>query len=145
MKKMNEFIVLEKNEKLFYDKILLETYIPILFICKNEQKELYICVCCQDNANGKKWLISKIEPSKIVDMLTNKITIREAFLCDSSVRASVNFTAGNIQIEYGNSDWNEESVFLPKKGAYIDAEAEEYDEEIVYYMNWKHIDYLSQK
>lgn len=144
MKKMSEFIKTEKNGTLFYDKILFETYIPILFICRNERKELFVCVCCRDNADGKKWLISKTKASTIASMLKNEMAIRDVFLKDSSDRISVDVLHDNIKIEYNNSDWKEESDFLPKKGAYIDAEPGEYDEEIEYYQKWKSFDYLSQ-
>ena len=137
---MNEFIIIN-DEKLYFDKILFETYIPILFVCKNDKKELFICVCCQDNSNVQKWLISRINPIKITEMLKDKISIRDAFLSDPTFRISVNLVNGKLQIEYNNSDWLDGSEFLPKKGAYIEAEPGEYDEEIKYYLEYTDLKY----
>ncbi len=141
---MNKFISIEPEGQLFFDKIIFETYIPILFVCTNEQKELFLCICCQDNEKGKKWLISRTSPSMIVDMLKDKITIRDTLLNEEAVRVSADLIDGKLNIERNNSDWNEESIFLPKKGAYIDAEPEEYNEEIEYYSNKKAINYWSK-
>lgn len=47
MKKV--FYETQKYGKLYIDKILFETYLPILFTCKNDMNDIFICVCCQDN------------------------------------------------------------------------------------------------
>ena len=46
---MEEFIKLDKFGQLFIDKILFESYFPIVFTCLNEEKDvfikdLYLCV-----------------------------------------------------------------------------------------------------
>mgnify|MGYP004592008717 FL=1 len=64
MKKV--FYETQKYGKLYIDKILFETYLPILFTCKNDMNDIFICVCCQDNENGKKWLISETDGKVMV-------------------------------------------------------------------------------
>lgn len=121
------------NEQLYYNVILVESYIPVLFTCKNDKDELFICVCCTDNNTGRKWLITKTDPQAVIAMLKNEITMRDVFLKDTSFRASVKSDQRGLHIEYNNSDWLKNSEFLPQKDMYIDAEPGEYDEEINYY------------
>ena len=87
MKKV--FYETQKYGKLYIDKILFETYLPILFTCKNDMNDIFICVCCQDNENGKKWLISETDGKVIVELLQNKLSIREAFLKNVGLKLSI--------------------------------------------------------
>ena len=70
---MKKFITLNKYGELYIDKILFETYFPIIFTCKNENNDIFICVCCQCNENGCKWLVGRTNGSFIVRMLQNEI------------------------------------------------------------------------
>ena len=130
---MKEFIETKTKGRLFIDKILFESNIPILFVCKNEKDELFLCVCCQSNNNGRKWLVSGVDEETIIKMLSDRISLREAFLADDSFRLSVQRTKDGISIGYNEEDWKEESIYLPKKGEYMEAEEGEFDEEIEYY------------
>ena len=49
---MKKFITLNKYGELYIDKILFETYFPIIFTCKNENNDIFICVCCQMDVSG---------------------------------------------------------------------------------------------
>ena len=126
---MKKFITLNKYGELYIDKILFETYFPIIFTCKNENNDIFICVCCQCNENGCKWLVGRTNGSFIVRMLQNEITIRQLLLDCCTEKISVDYKNQEYAIAYNNSDWNEESDYLPKKDAYIDAEGGEFDEE----------------
>ena len=72
---MKKFITLNKYGELYIDKILFETYFPIIFTYKNENNDIFICVCCQCNENGCKWLVGRTNGSCIVRMLQKEITI----------------------------------------------------------------------
>jgi hypothetical protein len=130
---MKKFIETKEKGTLYLDRVLFETNIPILFICKNDKDELFICVCCQMNEEGQRWLISSITEETIIKMLKDRITIREAFLMDPSYRISAIWKNNKLIIERDNNDWNNNSIYLPKKDAFIEAVDEEFDDDIDYY------------
>ena len=74
---MRKFVKTEKYGTLYVDRILFESYYPVLFSCKNDRNDVFIAVCCQNNAQGIKWMVGKTTPLAIVKMLRDEITIRE--------------------------------------------------------------------
>ncbi len=130
---MNEFIKTPTKGQLFIDKVLFESNIPILFVCNNAEDELFLCVCCQSNSKGRKWLISSVNEEIIIKMLSDEISLRDAFLADDSFRLSAQRTKDSFSIGYNEEDWKEGSIYLPKKDEYMEAEEGEFDEEIDYY------------
>lgn len=141
MRKMEEFISIEKYGKLYIDRILFESYIPIIFTCKNDNDEIFICVCCQNNEKGCKWLIGVTNGLSIVRMLKDEITIRELLLEFSSGQISVDYVNGIYEVAYHNSDWDKESIYLPKEDSYMFAEDGEFDEDIIYFSSIEHLQY----
>lgn len=133
---MKEFIKTEKNGTLYMDRILFEASYPILFSCKNEKEDIFICVCCQNNAEGQKWLIGKTNALSIIRMLKDEITIRELLIKNSEEKITVDLKNGIWNIEYNNNDWKPDSIYLPKEDSYIDAEPEEFEEDINYYISY---------
>lgn len=136
---MDSFLNIEKIGELKMDKIFFESYYPILFTCLNEDNDVFLCVCCQADLNIKKWLITNVTPGTIVDFLSNRITIRDSFLRDKGLKYTVIFNnkTREFQIEEDNiKDWEkEENIDLPTAGEYIDAEEDEFIEEINYFKN----------
>jgi len=132
---MEKFIDLEKTGKLYYDKIIFETYYPILFTCTNEEKKLFLCVCCQSNTDGIKWLITETCPEVIIEILKNEITLRSAFLKNAKSQISIFEKDGDFIVEENDPvDWNPQtSRCLPDEGEYMEAENGEFDAEIEYY------------
>lgn len=130
---MREFINIEKYGSLCIDKVLFESYFPIIFTCLNNKKEIFICVCCKNNEDGIKWLVGKTRAFDIIQMLQNQITIRELLLDHSEGRISVDYVDGHYIVEYSNSDWDENSVFLPKIDSFMNPEEDEFDDEIEYF------------
>lgn len=131
---MKKFIELDKYGQLYIDKVLFESYFPIIFTCVNDKKDIFISVCCQNNEKGCKWLLGKTDGISIVSMLQDKITIRELLLKHSSGRISVEYvkSTGYI-VAYDNSDWDENSPYLPKEDSYMFAEDGEFEDEINYF------------
>lgn len=133
------------------DKIFFESYYPILFTCISEKKDIFLCVCCQADSNVRKWLITDVSPRTIIELLSNKITIRESFLKDEGSKYTViyNMEDENFEIEENNiKDWDEEnSMDLPTAGEYMDAEEDEFLEEIEYFKGIEihYEDYEEQK
>lgn len=138
---MKNFITLDKYGELYIDKILFETYFPIIFTCKNENNDIFACVCCQSNEQGCKWLVGKTTGLNIVRMLQNVITIRQLLMDCCTEKISVDYKNQEYAIAYNNSDWDEGSDYLPKKDSYIDAEEGEFDDEIAYFQSIGHVEY----
>ena len=130
---MKKFIKIDKYGQLYIDKILFETYFPIIFTCLNDRKEIFICVCCQNNEKGCKWLLGKTTGKNIVLMLQDRITIRQLLLEFSTEKISVDFANDEYKVSFENSDWNEDSIYLPKKDSYMYAEDGEFEDEIKYF------------
>lgn len=115
---MKEFIKLDKYGQLYIDKILFESYFPIIFTCKNDKEDIFICVCCQNNEKGCKWLIGKTNGINVAKMLQDKITVRQLLLEYSIGKISVDYVENKYAEHYDNSDWDENSSYLPKEDSY---------------------------
>lgn len=135
---MKEFIKLENYGQLYFDKILFESYFPIIFTCINDNKDIFIGVCCQNNEKGCKWLLGKTNGISIVRMLRDEITIRQLLLECSSGKITVDYVENGYVVAFNNSDWDKDSPYLPKEDSYIYAEDGEFDEEIDYYLLLDH-------
>lgn len=127
---MKEFVELDKYGQLYMDRVLFESYFPIIFTCVNKNKDVFIGVCCQNNEKGCKWLLGKTTGMSIVKMLRDEITIRRLLLEYSSGRISVDHVANESVVTYDGSDWSEDSPYLPKEDSYMYAEDGEFEEEI---------------
>ena len=130
---MQEFVNTEKYGKLYIDRILFESNFPIVFTCKNDADEIFICVCCQNNIKGCKWLVGKTDAINIIRMLKDELTLRELVRGYSSGRISVDYSDGEYRVEYNNSAWNEDSIYLPKEDSYMFADEGEFADDISYY------------
>ncbi len=131
---MKEFIKLDKYGQLYIDKILFESYFPIIFTCINDNKDIFIGVCCQNNEKGCKWLLGKTDGISIAGMLQDEMTIRQLLLEHSEGKISVDYAekAGYV-VAYNNSDWDVDSSYLPKKDSYMYAGEGEFEDEIKYF------------
>lgn len=130
---MKKFIKTDKYGQLYIDRVLFESYFPIIFTCINDNNDIFICVCCQNNEKGCKWLIGKTECINIIRLLQDKITVRQLLLEHSSGRITVDYTQEGYTICYNNSDWDENSLYLPKKDSYMYVENGEFDNDIAYF------------
>lgn len=120
--------------QLTIDKVFFENTYPILFTCVNEKNDLFLCVCCQNNIEAKKWLVTKTTAEIIINLLEDKMTLRDAFLQYSNFQYVVIDDYSNITSSNGDEEyWNDNSIYLPDKGEYIEADDGEFDEEIKYY------------
>lgn len=135
---MKEFIKLDKYGQLYMDRVLFESYFPIIFTCVNDDKDLFIGVCCQYNEKGCKWLLGKTNGISIVRVLRDEITIRQLLLEHSSGKISVDYIDGEYVIAYNNADWNDNSPYLPKVDSYMHAEGGEFADEIAYFSTLDH-------
>jgi len=129
----------DKNINIFgfkVDKVFVEGSYPILFTCTDEENGLFLCSCCQNNAEARKWLVTKTDKNIIVSMLENKITMREAFFEYRNDKYTIIEDNEGVYVSYGCGEqeyWGEDSLYLPDKGEYIEAENGEFQEEVEYY------------
>lgn len=135
---MKKFVKLDNYGQLYIDKVLFESYFPIIFTCVNDNKDIFISVCCQNNEKGCKWLLGKTNGKSIVRMLQDEITIRQLLLEYSSEKISVIFVENKYIVAYNNSDWDVDSPYLPKIDSYMYAEDGEFEDEIEYFLSLNH-------
>ena len=57
----------------------------------NDNRDIFISVCCQNNEKGCKGLLGKTDGISIVNMLQDKITIQQLLLEHSSGKISVDY------------------------------------------------------
>lgn len=138
---MRKFVDAKKYGILYIDKILFESAYPIIFTAKNQKEELFLCVCCQGNEKGFKWLVGKTDPVSIIDMLQDKITVRDVLLKKSFGKISVDYDKEGYRVDFCNSDWDDNSYYLPKKDSYMFADEHEFDEEIAYFTRMIPVEY----
>lgn len=113
---------------LVLDTVLFESKYPVLFTCKNGNN-VYLFICCLVNADKIIWIGTRTTYDNLIDLLENKITIREAFLNVTNNKVIIEYN-GN-KVDYKIKKLNEISnEFLPTEGEYMDAEDDEYSEEI---------------
>lgn len=140
---MKRFYKIPKYGILNIDKIFFESYFPIIFTCINKSNQLFFVVCCKNNQDGCKWLICKTEPEKIVQLLKNKITVRNVLL-ESSERFSLNYIHNEYIFDDTAADFNENSIYLPKKDSFMYPDEGEFDKEIIYYSSKQFIEYKKE-
>lgn len=142
---MKEFVKLDKYGQLYVDKVLFESYFPIIFTCINDHRDIFISVCCQNNEKGCKWLLGKTNGTSIVRVLRDEITIRQLLLECSSEKISVDYVENGYIIAYNNSDWDENSPYLPKEDSYMYAEDGEFEDEMNYFSSLDyHVNYNTE-
>lgn len=115
------------------DTVLFESKYPVMFTCKNGN-DIYLFICYQVNAEKIAWIATKTTYENLIDLLENKITIRDAFL---------DITEDKIMISYNGQKVDYKTVkkgdipddFLPAAGEYMDAEEDEYAEELAVFRN----------
>lgn len=117
-------------EGLRVDTVLFEAHYPILFTC-TAMNDVYLAICCKVTSQEIIWILSKTEYATIVDMLQNQMTIRDAFLAESKDKYILKYRGPNKSYlcdVVSNKDIDE--TLLPTFGEYIEAEDNEFDDEI---------------
>ena len=100
-----------------------------MFTCKNEQ-DIYLFICCLVNADKVEWIGTKTTYENLIELLENKVTIREAFLNITEDKIVIKYNGQNMEYVVESRNSIPEHL-LPAMGEYIDAEDDEYEEEIV--------------
>lgn len=77
---------------------------PILFICSDDSKELYLCICSEIRGR-MRWVVARCQDKILSDLVSQKIPIAAAFLLNDKV----------IVIEYDNEDGETSKVINSKE------------------------------
>lgn len=138
---MKQFIKTKLFGQLFIDQVLFESYIPIIFTCKDESDNIFICVCCQNNSDGNRWLIGKTNPKTIIKLLKDEISLRQMLQSLCSERIMVFYKNGKFHEDTSEAVWSDDSLFLPKNDSFLYADPGEFDEEILYFQSLLNLSY----
>lgn len=85
---------------------------PILFVCKDADGARYLCSCC---LMYEKWVIARTDESALVDLIDDKITIRNVFESRNSMVISVSWDGKKFDVNTAVSP-----DFFPKIGAKLE-------------------------
>lgn len=85
---------------------------PILFICKDEIGNRYLCSCCQ---LSEKWVVAQVEETELIQLIEDKITIREIFESRMGTKFLIIWNGESYKL-----DTEVPSELLPKKGATLE-------------------------
>ena len=110
-------------------KILFGSKYPVLFTCENEGN-VYLFICCLANSDKLVWIATQTDYKNLIDLLENKITIRAAFLNVTDKKMIITYDGQKVECKeesYSSIPMN----YLPTEGEYMDAEDDEYKEELV--------------
>lgn len=110
------------------DTVLFESKYPLIFTCKNGN-DVYLFICCCVNADKVEWIGTKTTYENLIELLENKITIRNAFLNIADEKVVIEYNGQKVEYKLVQS-CNIQSNLLPAAGEYIDADDDEYAEEI---------------
>lgn len=119
------------------DYIFFEDTYPIFFVCSDKKDKKYICMCC-DIVNEQRWIVAPIRQNDIINMLRNRITLRELFIKRKGKRFIITWDG---EIETNKEVEIEEicSCDLPKVGEFYDGEEEELCDYVNYIKSKKEI------
>lgn len=128
---MNKDVLFQiSGVKLYEDLILVENIYPVLFTCIDDFLNTYLSVCYYADGTKTCWLLAKTAPEKIINLLSNKVTIRELFESDELWLVCSTEDEENIYVEKIADYRSFDPAAFPVKGEYMDADSGEFTEEI---------------
>lgn len=116
---------------LVLEEILVQYTYPILSVLKDKKNNRFLCMC-YDTRGSQQWLITCISKSKLVDILTNKLTLSTPFKDGSTKKIHAVYSYGNKKDSFYEINSNEIPMEnLPIDGEFLDAEDSEWEEYIL--------------
>lgn len=113
------------------DTILFESNYPILFTCTQGQNA-YLFSCCLVNASAIKWIGTETDYQLLIELLENRITIREVLLHAKEEKLFVQYDGKQVWVEFLDKEQIPHEL-LPTTGEYMNVEDDEFLEEITYF------------
>lgn len=115
-------------ENMNMDLVLFESHYPVLFTCTNGN-DVYLFSCCLVNSKIAKWIGTKTDYKILIELLSNQITIQEAFLNKDEKKVIIEYNGESVICKSVEKD-EIPVALLPTAGEYMDAEDDEFSEEI---------------
>lgn len=130
----------ERIGKLYLDYIFYEfENEPILFLCSDEVKKLYLCVC-SDIRYGQKWIVVHCDMNTIKSLIKEEIDIVSAFLASKKaivINMDLQGNESSIEIDIDKID----RLDLPKEGTFIRCDKAKAQD----YLEKKEVEILSEQ
>lgn len=130
----NKEVFLNQNRilpTLYYDMVFVHSIRPVLFSCRDDASNVYLCCCHCSSGEKAEWIIAPTSCERLVQLLTDQITIRNAFSEGHSECFVATMRAGEPSAAVVESPLEAVDASLPTAGYYMEAEPGEFDEELV--------------
>lgn len=119
------------EHSLYMDLILVECRQPILFTCIDEKSHMYLVTCFRADSQERDWLIAETEPERIISLLSNELTIRDAFPAGDCAVYWVTKARDMERLSVRKCRADEiPGEFFPTPGMFMDADEGEFKEEL---------------
>ena len=109
------------------EQVIVAYVYPLLSVLKDNAGNRYLCMCF-DTRGTQQWLISPISPANLVKLLTNQLTLKEAFIKDAD---TVIYAFRNYETKADSfvqmTPQQVPTDYLPEAGEYLDAEPDEWE------------------
>lgn len=131
--KKNNKIFLKQNKllpTLHMYMVFVESMSPILFACRDDNANVYICSCHCQNAEKCEWIIAPTTYAKLVDLLTDKLSIKDIFRTDDSAAYVATMYPNVESIAVIKRPFSELENILPTADYYMEADPDEFNEEL---------------
>lgn len=131
--KMDKTIFLKQTKDLptlYMYMVFVESMNPILLACRDDAANVYICSCHCQNTEKYEWIISLTTYERLIDVLTDKIPIREAFLDDLSTTYVATQCPNTEVVKVTKRTLYALDAILPTANCYMEADPDEFSEEL---------------
>lgn len=131
---LNANIFLNEHENLgplYLDMVLVEATRPLFFTCIDNNDKMYACSCHCADGEKCQWVVVPSTCEKMIEVLTDRITIRDVFDGSGGDVFLVTLYAGDREKVVEKTDLRHlPKDILPTPGYYMEVENGEFDEEI---------------
>lgn len=123
------------GNQIYIDLVFFEVTYPALFTCVDDRGNTYIAACFHADSQEKKWIIARVTPTAVIDLLCNRMSIRDVFPKDGELVWIAVKSKGSQEpvVDIRKVSDVPEEIF-PTPGHYLDAEEGEFDREIAVLM-----------
>lgn len=131
--KKNKMTFLVENKilpTLYIHMVFVESISPVLFTCQDDDANIYICSCHCQNAEKCEWIIAPTTYRNVIDLLTDRLSIRGIFLKDNAELFVATMRSKTEAIDVVVRKPIELDSILPKDNYYMEAESGEFENEL---------------
>lgn len=116
---------------LYLDMVFVEMDDPIFFSCTDDYGHLYLLSCYRADGEKREWLTARCSEALVIAVLSDQITIHDAFYSKSEQLFVLCMDAENPKIKASIVSSNQipEEIF-PTAGYYMEADEGEFEAEI---------------